>query len=112
MAQQNGLPMLFAGIGIGVAAAFVLMDSGVRSRLGNAVRSGSERVAGTLSDAEQALNNGAKAMSDASGKLKNGIDQAAAATKNAVDQVAARSREAAHQAGDQLERGAHRLQNA
>jgi hypothetical protein len=86
MAKDTGVPMLLAGIGIGVAATLFFMD--------------------------RDWTKGYKAMSDVKDKLKNKIDDAAEATKKVVDRVADKSKEAAHQAGEHLEKGGKRLQNA
>lgn len=101
---QNGVPMLVAGIGIGVAATLVLMDDELRSRLGKALSNGSQRVTGALSDPEQTIR-------DAKDKLRSKIDDAASATKKMVDEVADRSRDVAYRAGEQLEYGGKRLKN-
>jgi hypothetical protein len=112
MAQQNGLPIFMAGIGIGIAAALVLMDGDLRSRIGKAMGNGSQRVTGALADPAAAWKRGENAMSDVKDKLKDKIDDAADATKKVVDKVVDKSKDAAHKAGEHLERGGKRLQDA
>jgi hypothetical protein len=112
MAKHNGLPILVAGIGIGVAATLLMTDRGLRSRVGKALSNGSQRATEALSDPEATWNKGEKAMSDVKGKFKNKIDDAAGAAKKAVDQVVDKSKDAAHKAGEHLERGGKRLQDA
>ena len=107
--SQNGLPMLLAGIGIGVAATLVLMDDDLRSRMGKALGTGSERVTDALSNSQRTMRDAADKFS--TDQLKSGIDDAAAAAKKMVNEVADRSRDAAHRAGEQLEQGGKRLQN-
>jgi gas vesicle protein len=112
MANHNGLPILVAGIGIGVAATLLMTDRELRSRLGKALSNGSQRATEALSDPEATWSKGEKAMSDVKDKLKNQIDDAASATKKAVDKVVDKSKDAAHKAGEHLERGGKRLQDA
>lgn len=101
MAKHNGLPILVAGIGIGVAATLLMKDRRLRTR-----------VTAALADPHATWNKGEKAMSDVKDKLKNKIDDAAGATKKAVDKVVDKSKDAAHKAGEHLERGGKRLQDA
>ena len=101
MAKHYGLPILVAGIGIGVAATWLMQDRKLRTRVTQA-----------LANPDAAWNKGEKAMSDVKDKLNNKIDDAADATKQAVDKVVDKSKDAAHQAGKHLERGGKRLQNA
>jgi hypothetical protein len=112
MANEYGLPLFVAGIGIGVAATLLVKDRDLRSRLGKAFDNGSQQVSDLLSDPEAAWKRGANAMSDVKDKVKDKIDDAASATKKAVDKVVDKSKDAAHQAGEQLEKGGKRLQDA
>jgi hypothetical protein len=112
MGKNNGLPILLAGIGIGVSVTLLMMDRELRTRLGRALGSGSRQVTEALSDPDAAWNKGEKIMSDVKDKLKNKIDDAADATKKAVDKVVDKSKDAAHKAGEHLERGGKRLQDA
>lgn len=112
MTKHNSLPLLVAGIGIGVAATLFLQDRELRTRLGKALGDRSKRVTEALSDPEATWKRGEKAMSDVKDKLKKNIDDAAEATKQMVDKVAEKSKDAAHKAGEQLERGGKRLQKA
>ena len=112
MRNHNGLPIFFAGLGIGVAAALVWMDEDVRSRVGKVLGKGSDRVSDALSDSKATWNRGAKALNEATEQLKSKIDDAAEATKKMVDQATRQTRDAAHRAGEQLERGGKRLRQA
>ncbi len=112
MTKQDGLQLLVAGIGIGVAATLFIKDRELRTRLGKALSERSQRASAALSKSEATWKHGEQAMSDVKDKLKNKIDDAADATKKMVDKVADKSKQAAHKAGEQLERGGKRLQEA
>ncbi len=109
---KAGLPILLAGIGIGIAATLLVQDRELQTRWGKALGKQSRRVSAVLSDPEATWRKGEKAVSDIKEKVKDKIDDAADATKKAVDKVAEKSKEAAHKAGEQLERGGKRLQDA
>ena len=51
---QKGLSIFLAGMGVGVAAAMVVMDDGLRTRLGKGLRAGSQRVTDAVSDPQAA----------------------------------------------------------
>ena len=112
MTKYDGLPILVAGIGIGVAAALLVTDRKLRTRLGKALNNGSNVATDALSNPNATWKRGEKAMSDVKDKLKNKIDDAADAGKKVVDKVVDKSKDAAHQAGEQMERGGKRLQEA
>jgi len=116
---QKGLSIFLAGMGVGVAAAMVVMDDGLRTRLGKGLRAGSQRVTDAVSDPQAAwdavrntvVDNGAQALNDATQELKSKINEAAGATRKMAEDAAGKSRDLAHRAGDQMERGAKVLQN-
>jgi len=112
MAKRESFPLLAVGIGIGVAAALLVMNRELRSRLAEAWSNGSQRISRVLPDPDAIWNRGEKAMSDVTDKLKNKIDDASDAGKKVVDKVVDKSKDAAHQAGKHLERGGKRLQDA
>jgi gas vesicle protein len=126
MNRNYGLPIFLAGVGVGAVVGLLLIpgsryELGARAR--KALRTASadvtessrrirERVSTVLSGGEQALKERGRAMSNVNDKLKDKIDDTAAAGKKLVNKVADKSKDVAHDAGKKLEQGGKRLQDA
>ena len=118
MSRNNSVPIFLAGVGVGAAVGLLVAGSrgelGARARkalqiasenLTDGSRRVRERADAVLSGGEQALKEGRKAMSNVKDKLKDKIDDTAAAGKKLVNKVADKSKDVAHDAGKKLEQG-------